>query len=212
MGRRLGTQHGRRRPRIRRRPLHERDHVLHAWPGRRRAPDADREDGHRHRVRDRLRVLGARDRVLPRDLSGVLAPRDGDQAARRWRRDGCGAAAGGAATHVRAVRRSTGASPRGDPPALGAAGRAAGQLADERLGRTEEAPTAGWLTGDGRPLLAGTCGARGRGATTAYGTSNIVSNAPRRTRTPSLLVRSQALYPVELWALSIARWAVLDSN
>ena len=34
------------------------------------------------------------------------------------------------------------------------------------------------------------------------------SNAPRRTRTPSLLIRSQALYPVELWA----RWAVLDSN
>ena len=32
--------------------------------------------------------------------------------------------------------------------------------------------------------------------------------APRRTRTPSLLIRSQALYPVELWA----RWAVLDSN
>jgi hypothetical protein len=27
------------------------------------------------------------------------------------------------------------------------------------------------------------------------------SNAPRRTRTPSLLIRSQALYPVELWAL-----------
>src|SRR5260370_160380 len=26
------------------------------------------------------------------------------------------------------------------------------------------------------------------------------SNAPRRTRTPSLLIRSQALYPVELWA------------
>src|SRR5207247_9218165 len=24
--------------------------------------------------------------------------------------------------------------------------------------------------------------------------------APRRTRTPSLLIRSQALYPVELWA------------
>src|SRR6267142_1553563 len=27
-----------------------------------------------------------------------------------------------------------------------------------------------------------------------------VSDAPRRTRTPSLLIRSQALYPVELWA------------
>src|SRR3989442_15569280 len=26
------------------------------------------------------------------------------------------------------------------------------------------------------------------------------SHAPRRTRTPSLLIRSQALYPVELWA------------
>src|SRR5437870_6322421 len=25
-------------------------------------------------------------------------------------------------------------------------------------------------------------------------------HAPRRTRTPSLLIRSQALYPVELWA------------
>src|SRR2546426_695008 len=25
-------------------------------------------------------------------------------------------------------------------------------------------------------------------------------SAPRRTRTPSLLIRSQALYPVELWA------------
>src|ERR1041385_1241208 len=28
----------------------------------------------------------------------------------------------------------------------------------------------------------------------------LAYNAPRRTRTPSLLIRSQALYPVELWA------------
>src|SRR2546422_10026851 len=35
-------------------------------------------------------------------------------------------------------------------------------------------------------------------------------SAPRGSRTPSLLVRSQTLYPVELWAR--AEWAVLDSN
>src|SRR5260370_28684873 len=29
--------------------------------------------------------------------------------------------------------------------------------------------------------------------------------APRRTRTPSLLIRSQALYPVELWARLVRR-------
>src|SRR2546430_7534040 len=32
----------------------------------------------RSRSRNGFRVLGARDRLLPRDLSGVLAPRDGD--------------------------------------------------------------------------------------------------------------------------------------
>src|SRR5437016_5982868 len=31
--------------------------------------------------------------------------------------------------------------------------------------------------------------------------------APRRTRTPSLLIRSQALYPVELWALG---WSTVN--
>src|SRR2546428_5221891 len=31
-------------------------------------------------------------------------------------------------------------------------------------------------------------------------TSRRLVYAPRRTRTPSLLIRSQALYPVELWA------------
>ncbi len=34
------------------------------------------------------------------------------------------------------------------------------------------------------------------------------ASAPTRSRTRNLLIRSQALYPVELWA----RWAVLDSN
>src|SRR5437016_3962432 len=37
----------------------------------------------------------------------------------------------------------------------------------------------------------------------------VQPNAPRGSRTPSLLVRSQTLYPVELWA---RQWAVLDSN
>src|SRR6266567_7281152 len=32
------------------------------------------------------------------------------------------------------------------------------------------------------------------------GSVRLACNAPRRTRTPSLLIRSQALYPVELWA------------
>src|SRR5256886_10784147 len=40
----------------------------------------------RSRSRNGFRVLGARDRLLPRDLSGVLAPRDGDLAARCARR------------------------------------------------------------------------------------------------------------------------------
>src|SRR5713101_9791494 len=31
--------------------------------------------------------------------------------------------------------------------------------------------------------------------------SPAVHSAPRRSRTPSLLIRSQTLYPVELWAL-----------
>jgi cytochrome c biogenesis protein CcdA len=31
------------------------------------------------------------------------------------------------------------------------------------------------------------------------------SNAPRKTRTPSLLIRSQALYPVELWARLVSQ-------
>src|SRR2546422_250975 len=35
----------------------------------------------------------------------------------------------------------------------------------------------------------------------------IQCDAPTRSRTRNLLIRSQALYPVELWA----RWAVLDS-
>src|SRR3989440_5563018 len=289
MGRRLGAQHDRRRPRIRGRHVHERDDVLYARPGRRRAPDADREDPHRHRSRDGLRVLGARDRLLPRDLSGVLAPRDGDLAARcarriaadggraavalplgqerrrarravtgvgalggrrarepsvlsgarllplaalqpvlagradddarrqrprdggvggrvrgagkahvrhgatrrggsraglqhaaaparaaalgggvlpapcpsrrggaevarDWRRERRGAAAGGATRPLRAVRRGPGASPRGDPPALGAAGGAARQLADEGMGRGLEGPPGGGVNGDERSL------------------------------------------------------------
>src|SRR2546430_14205738 len=86
MGRPLRAQHDPRPPPIRGRHVHERDDVLYARPGRRRAPDADREDAHRHRSRDGLCVLGARDRLLPRDLSGVLAPRDGDLAARCARR------------------------------------------------------------------------------------------------------------------------------
>src|SRR6266581_2998040 len=86
MGRRLGAHHDRRRPRIRGRHVHERHDVLYARPGRRRAPYADREDARRRRSRNGFRVLGARDRLLPRDLSGVLAPRDGDLAARCARR------------------------------------------------------------------------------------------------------------------------------
>src|SRR5207247_865817 len=35
-------------------------------------------------------------------------------------------------------------------------------------------------------------------------------DAPRRTRTPSLLIRSQALYPVELWALKNCGLAISD--
>ncbi len=39
------------------------------------------------------------------------------------------------------------------------------------------------------------------GQTAGQATTEVAkSNAPRRTRTPSLLIRSQALYPVELWA------------
>ena len=48
-------------------------------------------------------------------------------------------------------------------------------------------------------------------------------NAPRRTRTSNLLIRSQMLYPIELWALVLLRtdqqdnsnryeWAVQDST
>src|SRR5687767_3288328 len=38
-------------------------------------------------------------------------------------------------------------------------------------------------------------------------------HAPRGTRTPSLLVRSQTLYPIELWARNGGSpWAVQDSN
>src|SRR5947208_3930509 len=35
----------------------------------------------------------------------------------------------------------------------------------------------------------------------------VLRHAPRRTRTPSLLIRSQALYPVELWALG---WSTVN--
>src|SRR2546426_490984 len=35
-------------------------------------------------------------------------------------------------------------------------------------------------------------------------------HAPRRTRTPSLLIRSQALYPVELWALDNCGLSISD--
>src|SRR3989475_3593684 len=35
-------------------------------------------------------------------------------------------------------------------------------------------------------------------------------HAPRRTRTPSLLIRSQALYPVELWALDNCGLSIAD--
>ena len=40
--------------------------------------------------------------------------------------------------------------------------------------------------------------------TQKYGRQSLIadpeSNTPRRIRTPNLLVRSQALYPIELWA------------
>ena len=29
----------------------------------------------------------------------------------------------------------------------------------------------------------------------------ILNGAPKRSRTPNLLIRSQTLYPIELWAL-----------
>ena len=35
---------------------------------------------------------------------------------------------------------------------------------------------------------------------TEKGETRVTLSAPRRSRTPSLLVRSQTLYPVELWA------------
>src|SRR5713101_9912802 len=37
--------------------------------------------------------------------------------------------------------------------------------------------------------------------------SPAVHSAPRRSRTPSLLIRSQTLYPVELWALG---WRIVN--
>src|SRR2546430_17724123 len=43
----------------------------------------------------------------------------------------------------------------GDAAALGATGRASGQLADECVGKTQGAPAAGWVTGEGRSLLGG---------------------------------------------------------
>src|SRR5207249_12240220 len=47
----------------------------------------------------------------------------------------------------------------------------------------------------------GVAGARGAGgAVSDGGRRGVGRSAPRRTRTPSLLIRSQALYPVELWA------------
>ncbi len=36
--------------------------------------------------------------------------------------------------------------------------------------------------------------------TRRHETAGCRSNTPRRIRTPNLLVRSQALYPIELWA------------
>jgi hypothetical protein len=44
------------------------------------------------------------------------------------------------------------------------------------------------------------------GQTVGQATAKMAkSNAPRRTRTPSLLIRSQALYPVELWARLVSQ-------
>src|SRR2546422_466352 len=54
---------------------------------------------------------------------------------------------------------------------------------------------AGSRIGDG--VAAARCAG---GAVSDGGRRGVGVSAPRRTRTPSLLIRSQALYPVELWA------------
>jgi hypothetical protein len=39
----------------------------------------------------------------------------------------------------------------------------------------------------------------------------LLLHAPKRTRTSNLLIRSQMLYPIELWA-RVRQWALQDSN
>src|SRR2546429_9685772 len=82
-------------------------------------------------------------------------------------RAGRDAAARGVATDVRAVRRGAGTSPRRDPATVGAAGRAARQLADERVGATPGAPATRPLPADRRTLLARRSLWTSRGATTS---------------------------------------------
>ena len=36
----------------------------------------------------------------------------------------------------------------------------------------------------------------------SWATSRLIDGAPKRSRTPNLLIRSQMLYPIELWALN----------
>src|ERR1051325_4409874 len=87
MGRRLGHDGGgRRRHGVLVGPVHERHDVLHARPRRRRAPERLRQDAHRGGGGNRIRLPRSRDRIISGDLSGVLAPRGRDLAARRARR------------------------------------------------------------------------------------------------------------------------------
>src|SRR5207244_1487459 len=113
----LRAHHGR-RPELRCRRLHERHHVLHPRPGRRRPANAALQAAHHRRGRNGIRVPGRRDRILPGDLPVVLTSRGSDLTARRARR--LAAERGGAV--VAAPRRSGSGRARRPVAGMGALG------------------------------------------------------------------------------------------